>query len=703
MSAISQKSITGITSITTPAGVDNQLTLHNNNTTEAVKLDIAGNLHFHNHLNITGVSTASNFKTGTSNLHNTGLNVQDLDVDGQTSLDHTTIAGIVTFLSGSGLDLATHNRSAGMRIINNGNPSSDGMYIGYGNANSGATRLFGGGLTSNPTVINSTGVSIPNDLDVDGHTNLDNVSIAGVSTFSGNVNITNTNPKLFFYDTNNDSDYAIVNNGGVFRINDETNSLNRFSIDSNGNVSILKDLDVDGHTNLDNTSIVGVLTVTSTTQYGGYKLSNNSSIVGELVGLSGTNDTGALALWSGGSKYIQLSAVGNSFITGGSLGIGTHSPADILHLQSTAPIIKVDATNNASGLRIDVLGQTGGANNQLFRVQRDGTTKLQLNEDGDLVITGDDNAELKLKAGTTTGNGVIAFLNSSGTTKGNIFYDTDDNFMVFKTNGTASANERLRITSGGSLLLGATSTSNAEQFRIHTSDSGKAIIKLTNSTTGTGTGDGFEFGMNANEQIEFFNKENTDMFFGTNNTEKLRITKTGSLFLKCLDTVPVNQAEAGHYNNTGYNAGHVLGLMVKRSICVSDADTKGVGGIFLSHTRNVTCDGTTYNMMTLHNREGTFVGDVYVGFSVGGAGVVRHYKFTCLYSASTLTSIDNASRGGKSETISVNIVSSNDAHFFQVIPNMSTNETCRVSMTIVGAACGRNDGAGGDYYTVNYN
>ena len=74
MSAISLKSITGITSITTPTGVDNQLTLHNNNTTEAVKLDTAGNLHFHNHLNITGVSTAANFKTGTSNLHNTGLN-----------------------------------------------------------------------------------------------------------------------------------------------------------------------------------------------------------------------------------------------------------------------------------------------------------------------------------------------------------------------------------------------------------------------------------------------------------------------------------------------------------------------------------------------------------------------------------------------------------------------------------------------------
>ena len=84
-------------------------------------------------------------------------------------------------------------------------------------------------------------------------------------------------------------------------------------------------------------------------------------------------------------------------------------------------------------------------------------------------------------------------------------------------------------TAGGAVLLGATSTSNAEQFRIHTPDSGKAIIKLTNSTTGTGTGDGFEFGLNANEQIEFVNKENTDMFFATNNTERLRILNDGKV------------------------------------------------------------------------------------------------------------------------------------------------------------------------------
>ena len=154
MSAISLKSITGITSITTPAGVDNQLTLHNNNTTEAVKLDIAGNLHFHNHLNITGVSTASNFKTGTSNLHNTGLNVQDLDVDG--------------------------------------------------------------------------------------HTNLDNVSIAGVTTASGNITIENAEPSLFLTDTNGNPDYKIFNDQGAFKIYDTTYSATRLQIGpSNGEVTVL--------------------------------------------------------------------------------------------------------------------------------------------------------------------------------------------------------------------------------------------------------------------------------------------------------------------------------------------------------------------------------------------------------------------------------------------------------------------------------
>ena len=129
MSAISQKSISGITSITSPAGTDDQISLHTSNTNEALKIDGAGNLHLNNHVNTTGVSTASNFKTGSSNLHSTGLNVgntfvhstgingSSADIDDFISVGsniHLGNAGVVTATSfiGDGSDLT--NLPAGL-------------------------------------------------------------------------------------------------------------------------------------------------------------------------------------------------------------------------------------------------------------------------------------------------------------------------------------------------------------------------------------------------------------------------------------------------------------------------------------------------------------------------------------------------------------------------------------------------------------
>ena len=57
----------------------------------------------------------------------------------------------------------------------------------------------------------------------------------------------------------------------------------------------------------------------------------------------------------------------------GNVGIGTTSPADILHLVNAAPILKVEATNDSSGFRVDVLGQSSG---QAFRVLKDTSTVI---------------------------------------------------------------------------------------------------------------------------------------------------------------------------------------------------------------------------------------------------------------------------------------------------------------------------------------
>ena len=161
MSQISLKSISGITSITTPAGVDNQFTLHTNNTSQALKLDSAGNLHFNNHVNITGVTTfASNVFLGN--------NDRILFGDGGLSDAHVRYDGNhLQFGVASGQFRVSADTSS---------------FVNYAGSQTLAT-------------INSTGVSIPLDLDVDGNLDvdgtaeLDHTNITGIATFMDAINV----------------------------------------------------------------------------------------------------------------------------------------------------------------------------------------------------------------------------------------------------------------------------------------------------------------------------------------------------------------------------------------------------------------------------------------------------------------------------------------------------------------------------------
>ena len=133
MSQISLKSISGITSITTSTGVDNQLTLHTNNTTQAFKLDHVGNLHFSNHVNTTGISTASNFKTGTSDLHSLGLTAASADIDDFISVGsniHLGNAGVVTATTFKGNLEGTTGTFSGNATCNDLNLAGDIIHTG---------------------------------------------------------------------------------------------------------------------------------------------------------------------------------------------------------------------------------------------------------------------------------------------------------------------------------------------------------------------------------------------------------------------------------------------------------------------------------------------------------------------------------------------------------------------------------------------
>ena len=113
--------------------------------------------------------------TGTGNINITGVVTATKFVG-----DGSGLSGIVA--SGSGVVIKDSGSLVGTAgTINFGNNLSVSAISG---GSVTITASGGGGGTSGINTISGV-VNIANDLDVDGHTNLDNVSIAGVTTMSG--------------------------------------------------------------------------------------------------------------------------------------------------------------------------------------------------------------------------------------------------------------------------------------------------------------------------------------------------------------------------------------------------------------------------------------------------------------------------------------------------------------------------------------
>jgi len=77
--------------------------------------------------------------------------------------------------------------------------------------------------------------------------------------------------------------------------------------------------------------------------------------------------------------------------------------------------------------------------------------------------------------------------------------------------------------------VGFNITSPSNKVHTHQTTSGGNFIQITNSTTGTTSGDGFIVGIDSGENANLWNYENEDMVFATNNTERLRLTSDGKL------------------------------------------------------------------------------------------------------------------------------------------------------------------------------
>ena len=185
-------------------------------------------------------------------------------------------AGVITATSFDG-SLAASNLTGAL-------PAIDGSNL---------TGISGGG--SGISTISNI-VNIVDSLDVDGHTELDNVRISGITT-TQSIQL-GSSRLLFAHSGGTASDHQIWNDGSDLRMYSsnttgiriqanaaggnnsdlklQTDTIDALVVKGTGEIEIAKDLDVDGHTNLDNVNIAGVSTFSDAIWAGRIYLGGNS-------------------------------------------------------------------------------------------------------------------------------------------------------------------------------------------------------------------------------------------------------------------------------------------------------------------------------------------------------------------------------------------------------------------------------------------
>ena len=133
------------------------------------------------------------------------------------------------------------------------------------------------------------------------------------------------------------------------------------------------------------------------------------------------------------------------------------------------------------------------------------------------------------------------------------------------SSGSTTSQERLRITSAG--LVGVGTSSPGSIFHCNYATATDTYIRTTNSA---GT-NGFDFGVSSGGEAWVFNRNNSNMYLGTNSAQRVTITAGGNVGIGT--TSPAARLDVAGYTKIGNYTGTFQGLSLQNNNDSSSAET----------------------------------------------------------------------------------------------------------------------------------